>query len=99
MALTIQTEKGIFDLPRDFSVEIENTSPIYTDKGSQTIASTLPATGHNLSMVDYIHRPDIRNAPKRGRRGGGDRRGLPADRKTQYHLRVNGVGHRMQYRV
>lgn len=51
MALTIQTEKGIFDLPRDFSVEIENTSPIYTDKGSQTIASTLPATGHNLSMV------------------------------------------------
>ena len=65
MALTIQTEKGIFDLPRDFSVEIENTSPIYTDKGSQTIASTLPATGHNLSMVDYIHRPDIRNAPKR----------------------------------
>ena len=65
MALTIQTEKGIFDLPQDFSVEIENTSPIYTDKGSQTIASTLPATGHNLSMVDYIHRPDIRNAPKR----------------------------------
>ena len=65
MALTIQTEKGIFDLPQDFSVEIENTSPMYTDKGSQTIASTLPATGHNLSMVDYIHRPDIRNAPKR----------------------------------
>ena len=28
-----------------------------------------------------------------------DRRGLPADRKTQYHLRVNGVGHRMQHRV
>ena len=49
MALTIQTEKGIFDLPRDFSVEIENTSPIYTDKGSQTIASTLPATGHITS--------------------------------------------------
>lgn len=65
MALTIQTEKGVFDLPDDFSVEIETTSPIYTDKGSQTIASTLPATGHNLSMVDHIHRPDIYNKPKR----------------------------------
>lgn len=65
MAVTIQTEKGVFNLPGDFSVEIETTSPIYTDKGSQTIASTLPATGHNLSMVDYIHRPDICNAPKR----------------------------------
>lgn len=65
MALTIQTEKGVFDLPEDFSVEIETTSPIYTDKGSQTIASTLPANGHNLSMVDHIHRPDICNAPKK----------------------------------
>ena len=50
MALIIKTDKGVFDVPTDFSVEIETTSPIYTDKGSQSIASTLPGTNHNLTL-------------------------------------------------
>lgn len=65
MALIIKTDKGVFNVPTDFSVEIETTSPIYTDKGSQSIASTLPGTNHNLSIIDYIHRIDIANAPGR----------------------------------
>lgn len=65
MALIIKTDKGVFDVPTDFSVEIETTSPIYTDKGSQSIASTLPGTNHNLSIIDHIHRIDIVNAPGR----------------------------------
>lgn len=65
MALTIKTDKGVFDVPTDFNVEIETTSPIYTDKGSQSIASTLPGTNHNLAVIDHIHRIDIVNAPGR----------------------------------
>lgn len=63
MALTIKTQKGIYDVPTDFQMEVEITSPIYTDKGSQTLASTLPATKRNLYIADYIHRVDIVNAP------------------------------------
>lgn len=63
MALTIKTQKGIYDVPTDFQMEVEITSPIYTDKGSQTLASTLPATKRNLYLTDYIHRVDIVNAP------------------------------------
>lgn len=63
MALTIKTKKGIYDVPGDFQMEVEITSPIYTDKGSQTLASTLPGTKRNLYLVDYIHREDIVNAP------------------------------------
>lgn len=63
MALTIKTQKGIYDVPTDFQMEVEITSPIYTDKGSQTLASTLPATKRNLYIADYIHRLDIVNAP------------------------------------
>ena len=63
MALTIKTQKGIYDVSTDFQMEVEITSPIYTDKGSQTLASTLPATKRNLYLADYIHRVDIINAP------------------------------------
>ena len=51
MALTIKTQKGIYDVPGDFQMEVEITSPIYTDKGSQTLASTLPGTKRNLYLV------------------------------------------------
>lgn len=63
MALTIKTQKGIYDVPSDFQMEVEITSPIYTDKGSQTQASTLPGTRRNLHLVNYVHRGDIVNAP------------------------------------
>lgn len=63
MALTIKTQKGIYDVPGDFQMEVEITSPLYSDKGSQTLASTLPGTRHNLYLVDYAHREDIVNAP------------------------------------
>lgn len=63
MALTIKTTKGIYDVPTDFELEVEVTSPIYTDKGSQTMATTLPGTIHNLSIIGYINRIDIANTP------------------------------------
>lgn len=63
MGLIIKTSKGIYDTPIDFEMEVEITSPIYTDKGSQTIVATLPGTKHNLSIVDHINRLDIANEP------------------------------------
>lgn len=65
MALIIKTGKGIYDVPTDFEIELEITSPIYTDKGSQTMAATLPGTTHNLSIAGYINREDIANAPEK----------------------------------
>jgi len=98
MALTIQTEKGIFDLPRDFSVEIENVAHIHRQGQPD---DRIDVAGNRAQSFDGgLHPPaGYPQCSKAGRRGGGDRRGLPADRKTQYHLRVNGVGHRMQHRV
>lgn len=63
MALTISTNKGTYDMPSDFCIEVENLSPIYSEKGSQTISATLPASKHNLEMVGHINRMDISHAP------------------------------------
>jgi len=63
MALTISTNKGTYDMPSDFSIEVENLSPIYSEKGSQTISATLPASKHNMELVGHINRMDISHAP------------------------------------
>ncbi len=65
MALTISTKKGTYDVPKDFSIEIENLSPIYSEKGSQSISATLPASKHNMEMVGHLHRIDISKAPEK----------------------------------
>lgn len=65
MALTICTNKGTYDVPKDFSIEIENLSPVYSEKGSQSISATLPASNHNMEMVGHLHRIDISKAPEK----------------------------------
>lgn len=63
MSLKIQNKKGTFDLPNDYSIEIEDTSPIYNSRGSQSAAATLPITKNNLRMTSHIHRIDTEQAP------------------------------------
>ena len=41
MSLKISNASGTFDLQKDFNTEIEDSSPIYNERGSQSIASTL----------------------------------------------------------
>ena len=36
MALRISNASGTFDLSKDFSTEIEDSSPIYNERGSQS---------------------------------------------------------------
>ena len=63
MALRISNTSGTFDLPKDFSTEIEDSSPIYNERGSQSIAATIPGTRNNLRLNNYINRTDIDSAP------------------------------------
>ena len=63
MSLKIKNQLGIFDLQNDFSIEIEDTSPIYNERGSQSVPATLPASRNNLSLITHVHRPDSTYSP------------------------------------
>lgn len=63
MSLKIATQNENFDLPANFSIEIEDTSPIYNERGSQSVAATLPATRKNIRLTNYISRLDTDHAP------------------------------------
>ena len=54
MSLKIKNQLGIFDLQNDFSIEIEDTSPIYNERGSQSVPATLPASRNNLSLITHV---------------------------------------------
>ena len=63
MSLRISNNSGTFDLPKDFNAEIEDSSPIYNERGSQSIAATIPGTKNNLRLNNDIHRTDIDSGP------------------------------------
>ena len=46
------------DLPDGFSLSIEETSPIFNDIGSQSIAVEVPDTLRNRRLLDFPNRPD-----------------------------------------
>lgn len=54
----------IFDIPYDFALEINNTSPIFNELGSKSVTTTIPKTLKNAHMLGYMHRLDITNKPK-----------------------------------
>lgn len=63
MSLKITSTSGTFNLPSDFSIEIEDTSPIYNERGSQSTAATLPSSPKNLTLTSHIGRLDTDHAP------------------------------------
>lgn len=63
MSLKISNTSGTFDLQKDFNTEIEDNSPIYNERGSQSIAATIPSTKKNLRLSKHINRCDIDIAP------------------------------------
>ncbi len=58
VTMQIQTQKGNFELPVDFKIEITRYSQVLNNIGSQSSAITLPATPHNLMLVEHIDKPD-----------------------------------------
>lgn len=51
------------DLASDFSMEIEDTSPIFNDRGSQSVPATVPATKNNFRLMGGINRMDAGQNP------------------------------------
>ena len=56
--IEIRTKGEALDLPSGFSIEIEDSSPIFNDRGSQSVPATVPATRRNIRLLDAPHRID-----------------------------------------
>lgn len=54
--ITIQGKH--IDLPEDFILEIEDSSPIFNDAGPMSIDVTIPASANNLRLLGFPNRPD-----------------------------------------
>lgn len=63
MSLKIANKKGTFHLPADFTLEIEDTSPIYSNEGSQSTTATFPPTPGNFRLISHAHRLDASRKP------------------------------------
>lgn len=64
--MKIITEKGQMDLTEDFTVQIDNKSPISNDQASQTVPVTVPATPNNAKITGFPFRPDLAGVPMGG---------------------------------
>ncbi len=56
------------DMPCDFSMTVEDSNPIFNERGSQSLPATLPATSRNLRLTGFPTRPDAALPPV-GRNG------------------------------
>ena len=61
--LQILIKNQPLDLPEDFSFEVEDTSPIFNERGSQSLPATVPATPRNTVLLDAAHRVDAGTDP------------------------------------
>lgn len=61
--IQIKTNGEALDLPAGFSIEIEDSNPIFNDRGSQSIPATVPATRRNIRLLDAPHRIDTGTDP------------------------------------
>lgn len=56
--LRIETDSGCFELAENFSLQVEDTSPVMNDRGPQTLPATVPATPHNARLMGFPFRLD-----------------------------------------
>lgn len=61
--LKIFTNGEAFDLSGSLSLQIDEQSPITSDRGSQTLPVTLPLTDKNARLSGFAHRLDIAEKP------------------------------------
>ena len=61
--MQVKTNGGTLDLPSGFSIEIEDSNPIFNERGSQSIPATVPATRRNIRLLDAPHRLDAGTDP------------------------------------
>lgn len=65
--LKIKTDRGYFDHAADFTIAVEEKSPVMNDRGSQTVPATVPPTPHNLLLTGFAHRLDCAATPMKDR--------------------------------
>lgn len=56
--MKLATQKGQLELPQEFSMDIERTNPFLSDEGDASIPATLPASSHNLEVLEHRERID-----------------------------------------
>lgn len=56
--IEIRTGGEVLDLPKGFSMEIEDSNPILNERGSQSLPATVPATRRNVRLLHAVHRID-----------------------------------------
>lgn len=61
--MKIKTAGEALDLSQGFSVEIEDTNPIWNEYGSQSVPATVPATPRNCRLLDFPDRIDVGRHP------------------------------------
>ncbi len=63
--MKVRIDNKELDLPANFGIEVQETSPIYNDLGSQTIPATVPATTRNNAVFRHSTRLDSGLSPNR----------------------------------
>jgi hypothetical protein len=59
MNIKIKNTNGdVFDLPSDYTIEVEVNSPVFEQKGSQTVPINFPATKRNNRLLNFPTRLD-----------------------------------------
>lgn len=61
--MKIKTAGESLDLSSGFSIEIEDTNPIWNEYGSQSVPATVPATPRNCFLLDFPVRIDAGRHP------------------------------------
>ena len=60
--MRIITERGQYDLPANFVLELERKNPFFSKIGEKSIPVTLPLTPNNIRIIGY-NKVDARNKP------------------------------------
>lgn len=66
--LEIRVNNEPLDLPAGFSVELEDTNPIFNERGSQSVPATVPATSVNERLLAFPTRIDAGEDPNQPER-------------------------------
>lgn len=61
--IEIKIKGEAIDLPEGFSIEIEETNPVFNERGSQTVPATVPVTRRNARLLGAPQRIDAADDP------------------------------------
>lgn len=66
--MKIELDGQPLDLSQNFTIEIEDTNPIWNDVGSQSVPATVPSTSRNNLLLGFPTRVDAGRNPNRPER-------------------------------